>query len=152
MPPARHPEDVTVYQQLLESTRNTDGVENRDRAVKLLAERLAADSTRAEEYAWSRAQDVAQGFDNSHKPQTENGQMALDIDSYLVIGESERVRVDNARSRHTRQWLDVLANNHAKVAAAWAAKDQHGRRLLAIQDERDCSMWEAEQILRGEQA
>lgn len=147
---ARHPEDITVYQQLLEATRNDDDVENRDEAVKLLAEKLAGDAARISDYAWSRAQEVAAGFDNTHKPQTENGQMAFDVDSYLVIGESERIRVDKAKARHSRQWLAVLASNKAKVDAAYGAKYLHGEKLLAIQDERNCSMWEAEQILRGE--
>lgn len=147
---ARHPEDHVRYQELLESSRDSDGVCNRELAIKLLVEELAAESDRVAEYAEARARQVADGFDASHQPETENGQMALDIDTYLVIGDSERVSVDRAMGRHTRQWLDILAANHARVAAAWAAKDQHGRRLLAVQDEHKCSMWQAEQILRGD--
>jgi hypothetical protein len=147
---ARHPEDHVRYQELLESTRDSDGVCNREQAIKLLVEELAAESDRVAEYAEARARQVADGFDASHQPETEHGQMALDIDTYLVIGSNERVAVDDAMARHTRLWLDILAANHARVAAAWAAKDQHGRRLLTVQDEHQCSMWRAEQILRGD--
>lgn len=147
---ARHPEDHVRYQELLESTRDSDGVCSREQAIKLLVEELAAESERVSEYAEARARQVADGFDASHQPETEHGQMALDIDTYLVIGSSERVAVDDAMARHTRLWLDILTVNHARVAAAWAAKDQHGRRLLTVQDEHKCSMWKAEQILRGE--
>lgn len=148
----RYREDHTVYQRLLESTRDAGGVEHRDQAVKLLAEKLAADASRATEYAVSRAREVADGFANSHKPETDHGQMTFDIDSYLVIAENETIRVDRAMSAHTRQWLDVGAHNHAVVAAAWSAKDLYGRKLLAIQDEHKCSMWKAEQIFRGDSA
>jgi hypothetical protein len=148
MATARHPEDHIRYEQILQTTRDADGVCHRDEAVKLLAEELQKHSDRATEFARSRATQVANSFDNSHQPETENGQMALDVDTYLVIGDSERVTVDRAMAVHTRQWLAVQASNHARQAAAWAAKDQHGRRLLAIQDEHKCSMWKAEQILR----
>jgi hypothetical protein len=147
---APHREDYTRYQELLEDTRDDDGVCHRDEAVKLLTEELASLRERVSEYAEARANQVADGFDHSHQPETDNGQMALDIETYLVIGDSERVAVDDAMSHHTRQWLDIQAANHARVAAAWAAKDQRGRQLLAIQDEHKCSMWKAEQILRGE--
>lgn len=147
---ARHPEDHVRYQELLESTRDSDGVCNREEAIKLLVEELAAESQRVSEYAEARARQVADGFDATHQPETENGQMALDVDTYLVIGKSERVAVDDAMGHHTRQWLDILTVNHARVAASWAAKDQHGRRLLGVQDEHKCSMWKAEQILRGD--
>lgn len=146
---SRHPEDHELYESLLEQTRDSDGVVHRDEAVKKLAEVLAEDASRAAEYANDRANNVADGFDQAHKPETDNGQMAFDIDTYLVIGVHERVRVDAARTRHTRLWLDVQTTNHARVSAAWAAKDMHGRRLLALQEEHDCTMWEAEQMLRG---
>jgi hypothetical protein len=145
----RHSEDSTRYADLLASTRDTAGVCHRDDAVKLLVEELLADEERAFEYATSRANEVADGFDRTHQPETDHGQMTLDIDTHLVIGDSERVRVDHAMHEHTRAWLDIQTANQARVAAAWAAKDQHGLKLLAIQEERTCSMWEAEQILRG---
>jgi len=146
---ARHSEDHTRYQELLESTRDEEGVCNREQAIKLLVEELIAETERISDYAEARARQVADGFDRSHQPEIDSGQMALDIDTYLVIGDSERVVVADAMSKHTRQWLDVLASNHARVAAAWAAKDLHGRKLLAVQDEHKCSMWKAEQILRS---
>lgn len=146
----QHREDHVRYQHLLEETRDANDVCHRDLAVKLLAEELTDRAERVAEYAYARATDVANGFDKAHQPDVSNGQMALDVDTYLVIGDNERIAVDNAKSVHTRQWLDVQAANHARVAAAWAAKDQHGRRLLAVQDEHNCSMWEAERILRGE--
>jgi len=145
----RHTDDFTLYEEILESTRDEDGVRHRDEAVKLLAEKLATESERVTDFAEARANEVASGFDKSHQPAVDNGQMALDIDSYLVIGDSERVRVDDAAAHHTRQWLGVLAHNHAKVAAAWSAKTLYGEKLLAIQEEHQCSMWKAEQILRG---
>lgn len=144
-----HREDYTRYQELLESTRDDDGVVHRDEAVKLLAEELATRQERATEYAAARANQVADGFDASHKPETDNGQMALEIETYLVIGESERVRIDRAKPQHTRQWLDIQNIAKAKHDAAHAAKTLHGYKLLAIQDEHDCSMWEAEQIFRN---
>lgn len=148
--PPQHPEDAIKYQEILESTRDADGVENKDEARKLLVAWLLTRTERISEYAESRAREVADGFDHTHQPETDNGQMALDIDTYLVIGDSERIRVDRAMSQHTQRWLDVQARNHARQAAAWSAKDMHGRKLLAIQDERNCTMWEAEQILRGD--
>lgn len=144
-----HPEDHIRYEQLLESTRDSDGVCHRDEAVKLLTEELAELDERVSEYASSRAMQVADGFDNAHKPETVGGQMALDINTYLVIGDSERVAVTDAKAVHTRQWIDIQASSFAKQAAAWAAKDQYSRKLLAVQDEQKCSMWDAEQILRG---
>jgi hypothetical protein len=146
----RHDEDYTRYLQLLEETRNADGVEDRDQARKKLAEELAAENDRLAEFAEARATQVADGFDASHKPETENGQMALDIDTYLVIGDSERVRIDRAMQQHTRQWLDIQNIAKAKHDAAHAAKTLHGYKLLAIQEEHKCSMWKAEQILRGD--
>jgi hypothetical protein len=145
----QHREDSIRYAELLESTRDSDGVCHRDLAVKLLTEELADDAERVAEYAASRAADVADGFDRTHQPETGAGQLALDIDTYLVIGESERVSVTRARAVHTRRWLDINAANHARVAAAWAAKDQHGRTLLAIQETKGLTMWQAEQWLRG---
>lgn len=144
-----HAEDYARYQEILESTRDEDGVENREEAVKLLAEELAAKDDRISDFAASRATEVANGFDATHKPETDNGQMALDIDTYLVIGESERIRIDRAMTQHTRQWLDIQNIAKAKHDAAHAAKTLHGYKLLAIQEEHKCSMWKAEQLLRG---
>lgn len=144
-----HPEDYVRYQELLEATRDAEGIEDREEAQKLLAEELAAKEKRLAEFAASRAAEVADGFDASHKPQTENGQMALDIDTYLVVGDSERVRIDRAMAKHTRQWIDIQNIAKAKHDAAHAAKTLHGYKLLALQDEHECSMWIAEQILRG---
>jgi hypothetical protein len=144
-----HPEDYERYNELLESTRDTEGVVHRDQAMKKLAEELAERRERVAEYAASRAKEVADGFDNTHKPETQDGQMALGIETYLIIGENERVRVDRASGKHTRQWLDIQNIAKAKHDAAHAAKTLHGYRLLAIQDERGCSMWEAEEILRS---
>lgn len=150
MAKTRHPEDHMLYQRLLEKTRDGDDICHRDIAVKLLAETLAKKTDRVSEYAVARANEVADGFDAGHQPETDSGQMAFDETSYLVIGDSERVAVIRAMAAHTRLWLDIQASNHARVAAAWSAKDQHGRKLLAIQNERNCSMWQAEQVLRGE--
>ncbi len=145
----RHPEDHELYQKLLESTRDSDGVVHRDQAVKLLTEILAEDASRASDFARSRANEVADGFDQSHKPEVENGQMTLDVDTYLVIGQNERVRSDAAMANHTRQWIDVQNIDKARKDMAHAAKTLRGYKLLAIQEQRKCSMWEAEQILRG---
>lgn len=147
---AKHPEDYALYQELLEATRDATGVENREEAVKLLAEALSARTSRIADFAEARARTVADGFDDSHKPETQNGQMALDIDTYLAIGASERVRIDLAMPQHTRQWIDIQNIAKAKHDAAHAAKTLHAYKLLAIQDEHQCSMWKAEQILRGD--
>lgn len=74
--PRKHIEDHLRYLELLESTRDSDGVCHRDQAIKLLTEELAAEQDRVFEYAESRAIEVADGFDSSHKPETVNGQMA----------------------------------------------------------------------------
>lgn len=148
----RHNDDYKLYEQLLESTRDSEGVCHRDKAVKLLTARLVENNDRVTEYAESRAIEVADNFDGSHSPETDNGQMALDIGNYLVIGDSERVQVDRAMAVHTRQWLGVLASNKARIDAAYGAKYLHGERLLAVQDEHKCSLWKAEQILRGKAA
>jgi len=144
----QHRDDATHYASILESTRDETGVSHRDIAVKHFAEDLASDAERIAEYAEARARVIADGFDRLHQPEVDSGQLALDIDTFLVLGESERVSITRANARHTRRWLDINSENHARVAAAWAAKDTHGRRLLAIQEERNCSMWEAECILR----
>lgn len=146
----RHPEDHTLYLKLLESTRDSEGVVYRRDAVKLLRESLAEDTGRVDEYAEARANEVANGFDESHKPETENGQMVLDFGTYLVIGDSERVRVDDAMQQHTRRWLDLQNETHARESAAWAAKTMRGYKLLEVQEKHKCSMWKAEQILRGD--
>ena len=146
----QHREDYARYEELLEASIDSDGVRHRNQAEKLLAEELAKKTLRAVEFAQSRAAEVADGFDKSHSPEITQGQMALGVDTYLVIGDSERITVDRAMSKHTRQWLDVQAAAHARISAAWAAKDMHGRKLLKIQDDKVCSMWKADQILRGE--
>lgn len=110
---------------------------------------FATVEARVAEYATSLANQIADGFDRAHQPEVDDGQLALDVDTDLILGDSERIRVDRALAVHTARWLDVNAANHARVSAAWAAKDQHGRKLLAIQSETGCSMWEAEQILRN---
>lgn len=59
------------------------------------------------------------------------------------------VVLDRAMTQHTRQWLDIQNIAKAKHDAAHAAKTLHGYKLLAIQEEHKCSMWKAEQLLRG---
>lgn len=144
-----HREDHTRYKQLLDATRDEEGVCSRTEAVKLFIEELATQDDRIAEYAQARANEVADGFDKAHQPEIENGQMALDIDVYLVIGKSERISIDDAAAKHTRQWLDVLHLNKARQDMAHATKTLHGYKLLAVQDEHKCSMWKAEQILTG---
>jgi hypothetical protein len=147
----RHPEDHLRYQELLEGTCDAEDLRHRDQAIKLLTEELTAKAERVAEYALARAVEVANGFDRSHQPEIHSGQMALDIDTYLVLGDNERVPVTDATPKHTRQWLDISNINKARQDAAHAAKTLHGYKLLAIQDEHNCSMWKAEQILRGDQ-
>lgn len=148
----RHPEDSTRYEELLDSTRDSRGVCHRDEAVKLLAEELAGKDERLPEYAAARAYQVADGFDRAHQPDVDNGQMTLDDDSYLVIGDSERVTVKRAMPDHTRQWLDIININKARQDAAHAARTLHGYRLLEVQEAHRCSMWKAEQILREQKS
>ena len=142
--------DYSRYEELLEETADGEGIRHRDIAVKLLAEELSTDSGRILSFAEARAQNVADGFDRSRQPDVASGQMQLTEDSYLVIGDSERVPVTVASAVQTRQWIDILDRNHAVVSAAWSAKTMHARQLAAIQDEHGCSLWEAEQIVRGE--
>jgi hypothetical protein len=141
------PEDHFRYEKLLGETKDSEGVVHRDLAIKLLVEDLLAEEARTAEFAEAHAQKIADRFDQSHKPETESGQMRLMEDDYLILGDNERVRVTEAMAHHTRQWLDIGAENHARQAAAWAAKDLHGRRLLRIQEERNCSMFEAQESL-----
>lgn len=144
-----HREDHVRYRELLEESRDGEGIEHRDEAIKLLAQELAEKPERFAEFANSRAVEVADRFDSAHKPETAGGQMALDIETYLVIGDSERVGITRAKPQHTRQWIDVQQIAKAKHDAAHAAKMLHGYKLLAIQDEHNCSMWDAEQIFRN---
>lgn len=149
--PRNHPEDYTRFQQLWEATRDDDGIEHPDDARKHLAEELAADIDRILDFAEARAKEVSDRWDKAHQPETDSGQMVLTLESVLVLGDNERVRVTDARAHHTRQWLEVLAQNHAAVAAAWAAKDQRGRQLLREQEATGCTMWEADEKLNGRQ-
>jgi hypothetical protein len=150
----RHLEDAVRYEELLEASRDEEGICHRNDAVKLLTEELTTKTTRVAEFAEARAVQVADGFDSSHSPEITQGQTAfgIDINTYLVIGDSERITVDRAMSKHTRQWLEVQAAAHARIAQAWATKNIYGRKLLKVQDEQTCSMWKAEQILRGEKS
>lgn len=143
----RHPEDHIRYQQLLEATAGADGVVNKDHARKQLAEELAERAERLAEFAESRAAEVADQFDDSHRPQTDDEQMTLVADTYLVIGDSERVRADRASAAHTRQWIDIQRTSKAKHDAAHAKKMLRGIRLLEIQEQHGCSLWDAQQML-----
>lgn len=144
---ARHPEDSTRYEQIIEATRDAEGVVHRDEAVKLLAAELSSNQERLAEYATSRAYSVADGFDRTHQPEVDSGQMLLDVDTYLVIGDSERVLVVEATAEHTRQWLDIQNRAKAQHDVAHGIKTLRGYKLLELQVERSCSMWEAAQIL-----
>ena len=145
----RHPEDHIRYQQLLEGTAGTNGVVSKYHARKLLAEELAERTERIAEFAESRASEVADQFDESHRPQTDDEQMTLMADTYLVIGDSERVRADQATAAHTRQWMDIQRSAKAKHDAAHAKKMVRGLRLLEIQERQGCTLFEAQQILAG---
>jgi hypothetical protein len=145
----RHAEDHVRYQQLLEQTRDSEGVEHRDQAVKLLTGELAKKVDRTLEFAEARAVAVADDFDNSHSPETEDGQMRLNLGTYLALGNTGRVRVDQATAVHTRLWLDVQTLNKVRQDQAYGAKFTHGLQLLHIQEEHECSMWVADLIHRG---
>ena len=140
-------DDYIRYEQLLEETVDSEGINHRDIAVKLFVEELVVEEDRVLEFAEARAQQVADRFAKTRQPEVESGQMRLTEDDYLVLGDSEIVRVTVAKAVHTRQWIDNLDRNHARVSAAWSAKTMHARRIAEIQDEQDCSMWDAEQIL-----
>jgi hypothetical protein len=144
-------DDQTRYQVILDSTRGSDGIVNRFQAVKVFKELLLDEDDRIDELAEAKAHEVARAFDKAHQPEIENGQMTLFEDSYLVLGDNERVRAVDATATHTKRWLDVQAANHARVSAAWAAKDMAGRRLLDVQEKHGCSMFEAQRkIAAGE--
>jgi hypothetical protein len=145
----RHPEDHIRYQQLLEDTAGSNGVVSKTHARKLLAEELAERTERIAEFAESRASEVADQFDEAHRPQTDDEQMTLVADTYLVIGDAERVRADRATAAHTRQWMDIQRSSKAKHDAAHAKKMARGLRLLEIQEKQACSLWEAQQLLAG---
>lgn len=143
-------DDYLRYEEFLEETKDAEGNRHRDEAVKLFTEELAADERRLLEFAGAHVEKIADGFDRSRSPGTDNGQMSLAMDNYLVLGEGKRRPVTEATAAATREWISILANNHARVAASWAAKTIHAGVLVKIQDERNCSMWEAEQIRLGE--
>lgn len=145
----KHPEDHIRYQQLLEHTVGADGVGNRAWARKQLAEELGERTERIAEFAESRATEVADQFDEAHRPHTDDQQMVLVADSYLVIGDSERVRADRATAEHTRQWMDIQRTAKGRYDAAHAKKMARGLRLLEIQERTGCSLWEAQQLLAG---
>jgi hypothetical protein len=142
-------DDQTRYQIILDATRDSTGIVNRLQAVKVFKELLLDETDRLEEMAEAKAHEVARSFDRAHQPEVENGQMELFADSYLVLGDNERVRAVDATATHTKRWLDVQAANHARVSASWAAKDMAGRKLLDIQEQHGCSMFAAQQILAG---
>lgn len=143
----RHPEDHIRYAELLEATAGSNGVVNKEHARKQLAEELAERTERLAEFAESRAAEVADQFDDSHRPHTDDEQMTLVADTYLVIGDAERVRVDRATAAHTRQWIDIQRTSKAKHDAAHSKKMLRGLRLLEIQELHGCSMFEAQQML-----
>lgn len=143
----RHPEDHIRYEQLLESTAGSSGVVSKEHARKLLAEELAERTERIDEFAWSRAAEVADQFDDAHRPQTDEVQMTLLADTYLTIGDSDRVRADRATAQHTRLWIDIQRSAKAKHDAAHAKKMVRGLALLDIQEQHGCSLWDAQQIL-----
>lgn len=142
-------DDHHRYELILESTRDTDGLVHKDEAVKLFKELLADEVDRIDELAEARANEVARNFDKAHQPDVENGQMSLFEDSYLVLGSSERVKSIHAKAVHTRRWIDNLNINKARQDQAHAAKTLRGYQLLEVQDERGCSMFEAQQLLAG---
>lgn len=143
-------QDHELYERLLEETRDSNGVRHVDQARKRLAEELASDVERIAEFAEARAERIARASDEAHDPKIEDGQLRLDVGDRLTIADNERVPVTEADGNHTRQYLDIQARNHARVTYAWGLKDMHFRRVLAVQDERDCTVWEAEEILRGD--
>lgn len=143
----RHPEDHIRYEQLLEATAGANGVVSKEHARKLLAEELAERTERIDEFAWSRAAEVADQFDDAHRPQTDSEQMTLVADTYLVIGEAERVRADRATAEHTRLWIGIQRSAKAKHDAAHTKKMLRGIALLDIQEQHGCSLWDAQQIL-----
>lgn len=142
-------DDQARYQAILDSTRGTDGLASKSDAVKLFKELLIDEADRLDELAEAKANEVARAFDKAHQPEIENGQMTLFADSYLVLGDNDRVRASDATAVHTKRWLDVQASNHARVSAAWSAKDMAGRKLLEIQEKHGCSMFEAQQLIAG---
>lgn len=142
-------DDHARYEQILESTRDSEGLVHRDEAVKLFKELLAEETDRMDELAEARANEVARNFDKAHQPDVENGQMGLYEDSYLVLGKSERVKAVHAKAVHTRRWIDNLNINKARQDQAHAAKTLRGYKLLEIQDQVACTIWEAQQIIDG---
>jgi hypothetical protein len=142
-------DDQTRYQIILDATRDSTGIVNRLQAVKVFKELLLDETDRLEEMAEAKAHEVARSFDRAHQPEVENGQMELFADSYLVLGDNERVRAVDATATHTKRWLDVQAASHARVSASWAAKDMAGRKLLDIQEQHGCSLFAAQQLLAG---
>jgi len=141
--------DQIRYRILLDSTRGTDGLASKSEAVKLFKDLLLDENDRLDELAEAKANEVARSFDKAHQPEIDGGQMTLFEDSYLVLGDNDRVRAADATAAHTRRWLDVQAANHARVSVSWAAKDTAGRKLLDIQEKHGCSMFAAQQLLAG---
>lgn len=142
-------DDQTRYRAILDSTRDGEGMADRLQAKKLFKELLLDETDRLDELAEAKAEEVARAFDKAHQPEVENGQMELFEDSYLVLGGNDRIRAADAKAKHTRRWLDIQAANHARVSAAWAAKDTAGRKLLDIQEKHGCSLFEAQRLLAG---
>jgi hypothetical protein len=143
-------EDFVKYQQILEETCDEFGVCHKDEAERLFASELVRDEDRAMEFALARAREVGDKFDKARSPDIEKGQMTFTNDSFINVGENERVRVDIATADHTRQWRNILDTNHARQSRAWAIKRERISELLDIQDEHKCSLWDAEMIIKGE--
>jgi hypothetical protein len=145
----KHNKDYERYEELLYGTRNDEGIANASEAVRLLADELSSDAERMSEFATSRAMYVQQGFDKQRTPQVEQMQLQLKEDSWLVLGERERVRVDDAKAQNTRDYLIELDKNFARQALAHGVKNRDLHALIEIQDEHECTLWQAYQIWRN---
>jgi hypothetical protein len=87
------------YEELLESTRDAEGIEHRDKAIAALARELSGDT--------ARATDAADVFDELQSPQVnENGELILGSASRLILSETERIRADRAMAEHTQRYLE----------------------------------------------
>jgi hypothetical protein len=140
--------DYQRYEELLSGTRDHKGVEHKNRAIVEFAEELSDDGSRIREFALSRAVQVAKRFDEQRAPLVEQGHLALGPSTYFILGDNERIRADKAKAAHTIRYLDILAQKHAESAYSFGVKDRELRRVLALQQERGCSAWQAQQLLK----
>jgi hypothetical protein len=96
--------DLELYEELLQSTANEEGVCNSARAIELLTAQLGGESKR------TRAEEIGKRFDEDRDPPDTSDvrQLLFDEKSWIVLGGHDRIRFLEAKPEHVRRYLAVL--------------------------------------------